>query len=197
MSHMTPEFPLHIEQGADLDITLNAYTGGKFMAPIEDIAVGYPTIITVTNHLLNQVSPTPMVISGADGCPTLNSSDTQIALAEYIDANTFSVDLSTQGDTWEAGKGEITYWHPTDFVAGGYTGVCNIRKNWYSSTILHTISTALGTMTLGTDGSIRLQISAANTALLAFVGGVYDVDLTVGGVIDRVFKGPVTLHRDI
>ena len=196
MSNMTPEFPLHIEQGADFDYTLQWFGGGKFVAPIEDIVVGYPTIITVTDHLLNAVSPTPVVISGVEGCPHLNSADTSIALAEKIDADTFSVSLSTVNDDWEEGTGEITYWKPTDLTS--YTGVMNIRKNWHSNTIIHTISTALGTMTLtALDGSVRLQITAADTALMDFVGAVYDIDLTIGGIVQRVFKVPVTMHRDI
>ncbi len=196
MTAMTPNFPMHIEQGADFDLTFSWYGAGKFMAPIEDIQPGYPTIITVTGHQLNSISPTPLVISGADDVPNLNSSDTQIALATRITDDTFSVDLSTVGDTWKAGTGEITYWHPVD-LTDGWTGVANIRKNWYSSTILHSMSTAAGTMILGADGGVRMLITAANTALLKFVGGVYDIDLTKGGIISRVFKGPVTLHTDI
>jgi len=196
MSTQTPEFPIHIEQGADFDHTFQWFGGGKFIAPIEHIEPGYPTIVTVTGHLLNDVSPTPVIISGADGVPDMNSVDTGIEPAEKIDADTFSLPVSTVGDTWIVGTGEITYFRPTDLT--GFTGTCIFRKNWYSSEILHTISTALGTMTLGVlDGSIRLQISAVDTLAFGFVGGVYDVDLTSGGIITRVFRGPVTLHRDI
>jgi hypothetical protein len=196
MSHMTPEFPIHIEQGADFDHTFQWFGGGKFIAPIENVELGYPTIITVTGHLLNDVSPTPVIISGVDGCEDLNSVDTGIEPATRMSDDIFSLPVSSVGDAWIEGTGELTYFMPTDLT--DFTGVLNIRKNWYSSTILHTISTALGTMTLGVDdGSIRIQISAAATTLLTFVGGVYDVDLTGGGVVTRVFRGPVTLHRNI
>jgi len=196
MSFMTPLFPLHLEQGANFDHTLQWFGGGKFIAPIEDITLGYPTIISVTDHLLNAVSPTPVIISGTDGLPHLNSSDTSIAIATKIDADTFSVALSTVGDTWEEGTGEITYWKPTDLTS--YTAVMNIRKNWYATTVLKTLSTALGTLVLGPlDGSCQMLISAADTALLTFVGGVYDIDFTIGGIVTRVFRGPIKLHRDI
>lgn len=192
----TPEFPLHIEQGANFDHTLQWFGGGKFVAPIENIELGYPTIITVTGHLLNAVSPTPLVISGVEGCPNLNSMDTSIALATKETDNIFSVGLSTVGDEWVVGTGEITYWRPTDLT--DFTGEMRIRKNWYSTTVIHTISTALGTMTLDPiDGSVRLQISAEDTAAFKFVGGVYDIDLTLAGFVSRVFVGPITMHRDI
>jgi len=196
MSNMTPEFPMHIEQGADFDHTFQWFGGGKFIAPIEFIEIGYPTIVTVTDHLLNTVSPTPVIISGVDGAPDLNSVETGIEPATRIDANKFSLPVSTVADTWVIGTGELTYFRPTDLT--GFTGICKIRKNWFSSTVLHTMSTALGTMTLGAvDGSIRLQITSLDTAAFGFVGGVFDVDLTSGGIITRVFRGPVTLHRDI
>ncbi len=196
MSNRVPEFPLHIEQGADFDHTLQWFGGGKVIAPIEDIELGYPTIITVTGHGLNAVSPTPVVISGCDGLPNLNSSDTSIALATRIDDDTFSVALSTVGDEWVVGTGEITYWAPSDLSAA--TAVMRIRKNWHSSTILATLSTATGELTLGAvDGSCRMQLTNVVTAALTFQGGVYDIDVTIGGYITRVWRGPVTLHRDI
>lgn len=205
-----PEFPLHIQQGADFDHTLNWYGGGKFIAPIEDLEVGYPTIITVTGHGLNATSPTPVVISGADGLDdegrtvelrNLNSVDTGIDLGSRVDDNRFSMPVSTVGEIWKPGTGEITYWRPSDI--DGWSGELRIRKNWHSQTILHTISTALGTMTLdGSDGSIRLQIPASVTAGFAFFGAVYDLDLDTSGTfgngtITRVFRGPVKLHRDM
>lgn len=196
MSGMTPEFSIHIEQGTDFDITFQWFGGGKFIAPIELIEHGYPSIITVTGHQLNSVSSTPVIISGVEGCPDMNSVDTGMENATRIDDNKFSLPISTVSDEWVPGTGELTYFKPSDLT--GYTGVCNIRKNWYSSSTLHIISTALGTMTLvAADGSIRLQISAEDTAAFTFVGAVYDVDLTIDGVISRQFKGPVTLHTDI
>ena len=209
---MQPGFLLPIEQGVSFDQTLNWYGGGKFIAPIEDLRPGYPTEIRVSGHGLNSLSPTPIIISGVlakdqddkrSEMRHINSEDTGIPMATYVDANWFTVDLSTVDDEWFEGTGEITYWKPSDI--DGWGGECNIRKNWHSP-ILHTISTELGTMTLdGTDGSIRLQISPVDTSAFTFVNGVYDIDLWPGGgsrpddgsTIIRVFKGPVKLGRDI
>jgi hypothetical protein len=130
---MTPEFAIDIEQGTTFQHTFHWYGGGKFMAPIEDIQVGYPTVITVTGHMLNSVSPTPVIISGVEGCPDLNSEDTGIEPATRNDADTFQMPVSTVGDTWKEGTGEITYFMPTDLT--GYTGRMQIRKNWYSTVV--------------------------------------------------------------
>jgi hypothetical protein len=210
---MVPELTLPIEQGASFDHTLNWYGGGKFIAPIEDIVPGYPTRIKVTGHSLNATSPTPVIISGAnaqaddDGDPVafrnLNSIDTGIDLATRIDDDWFEMPVSTVGEIWYPGTGEITYWQPSDITDWG--GECTIRKNWHSP-VFHTISTELGTMTLdGTDGSIRLEIDAVDTAAFNFVNAVFDIDLwpsggarptTPGNVIMRIFKGTVKMYRD-
>jgi hypothetical protein len=193
----TPVFPLFIEQGVDFIHEFLWLGAGKFIAPIEHIEVGYPTIITVTNHGLNTLqSPQPIIISGVDGCPDLNSEATEIESGIYLDDDHFSMPVSTVADVWVPGTGEITYHKPTDLT--GYTGEMKIRKNWYSDEVIHTISTALGTMILIPEtGGITLNISAADTALFDFVGAVYDVDLELNGFWTRVFRGPVTLLTEI
>ena len=210
---MVPIIPLHVEKGSSFDNTLNWWGGGKFVAEIENIVTGYPTVITVTGHGLNTIgTPAPMVISGVnaldeDGNPremrNINSTFRRIPLATYIDANTFSVDEATTSEIWANGTGEIGHWLHSDIT--GWGGECNIRKNWHSP-IIHTISTQLGTMTLdGADGSCRIQIASNVTDTLSIVQGWYDIDLWPGGgakptdgsTITRVFKGPVYFNRDM
>jgi len=193
----TPVFPLFIEQGVDFVHEFLWLGGGKFIAPIEDIEVGYPTVIKVTNHGLNTLQvPIPIIISGVDGCPDLNSEATEIESGVRIDADHFSVPVSTVADIWVPGTGEITYFKPTNLT--GYSGKMQIRKNWHSEEVLHEISTALGTMVLTpSTGGIRLSIDKDDTVDLDFINGVYDVDLEIGGFATRVFRGPVTLLTEI
>jgi len=193
----TPIFPLFIEQGVDFIHEFLWLGGGKFIAPIEDIQIGYPTVIKVTNHGINNLlTPQPIIISGVDGCPDLNSEDTEIESGIYVDANHFSMPVSTVADVWVEGTGEITYHKPTNLT--GFTGRMQIRKNWYATDIIHEISTALGTMILTPQtGRISLNISAADTAVMDFVNAVYDVDLLSGGFYTRVFRGPITLLTEI
>jgi hypothetical protein len=208
---MVPDFPLNIEAGTSFDHTLQWLGGGKFIAPIEDLEVGYPTKIKVTGHQLNAVSPSPMYISGVnaldeDGNPremrNINSKFNDVANATRVDDDWMTIPMATVNETWEEGSGEIAHFLPSNI--DGWGGECNIRKNWFSP-VLHTISTVLTTMTLnGTDGSIQLQIASNVTGTIDLVSGVYDIDLWPGGgarptdgsTITRVFRGPVFVHRD-
>lgn len=208
---MIAEFDLYIEQGASFDHTFQWFGGGKFIGHIEDLRPGYPTRIKVTGHGLNAISPTPVIISGVNaedvnGDPVemrnINSIDTGIDMASRDDDDWFEMPVSTQGETWYPGSGEMTYWIPSDI--DGWGGECNIRKNWHSP-VLYTISTVNGQMTLnGTDGSVRLQIPSDDSALFTFVNGVYDVDLwpsggarpSDGSTITRLFRGKALLQRD-
>ena len=200
---MQPSFPLYIDQGATFDQTVNWYGGGIRVAPIEDIRIGYPTQFTVTGHDLSTVSPTPVVISGVEGLKHVNSEDTEVHLAVPQDNDNFSMPVTSVGEEWVPGTGEVTYWLHSDITDWG--GECNIRKNWHSDIIL-TISTQLATMVLdGGDGSVQLTANPEVTKLLDFVGGVYDIDLwptggarpTDGTPIYRIFRGPVKMNRDI
>lgn len=208
---MVPDIPLAVERGTSFDNTLQWLGGGKFIAPIEDLTPGYPTLIKVTGHSLNAVSPSPVIISGVNAYDedgevvemrNINSKFHQIAMGTRIDADWFSVPMSTVDAIWKAGSGEISHFLPSNIT--GWGGECNIRKNWHSP-VLHTISTALGTMTLdGTDGSCRIQIASNITDTIELVSGVYDIDLWPGGgakptdgsTITRVFKGPIYFYRD-
>lgn len=195
---LTPVIPLHIEQGTTFGHTFQWLNGGVFMAPIELIEEGYPTIVTVTDHGLNtETTDHPIILSGAEGLKHFNAKDTEIAVCTRLDANRFSVPRSTVGEEWIEGTGEITYLIPTDLT--NYTAVMRIRKNWHTETVIHELTTENGGIQLGTvDGVIGLTIDKATTSLFTFKNAVYDVDLVdASGRETRVFKGPVTLHRDI
>ncbi|MBW2647546.1 MAG: hypothetical protein JRE23_15505 [Deltaproteobacteria bacterium] len=194
---LTPQFRLHIEQGVNFEHGFQWLAGGIFMAPIEYIETGYPTVLEVTSHGLNTLSSHPVIISGVEGCEALNSSDTDIALCTRIDDDHFSVPQSSVNKTWEEGSGEITYHIPTDIT--DYTCRCVIRKNWFSSTVIHELTTENdGIVLTVADGGIQLLIPKVATAAFNFTYGVYDVDMIApSGYESRVFKGPVTLHREI
>lgn len=194
---ITPQFHLYVEQGCNFDHTFQWFAGGMFMAPIELIQEGYPTVITVTGHGLNSTSSHPVILSGIEGIPRLNSEGAELPFATRITDNTFSVPISSVGKQWEPGTGEITYHIPTDLT--GYTGRAVIRRNWFDSNIIHEMTTENGGMILvPDDGSIQLLIPKAVTAGFTFRNAWYDVDLTApGGYEQRVFKGPISLEREV
>lgn len=194
---ITPQFHLYIEQGTNFDHTFQWLAGGMFMAPIELIEEGYPTVITVTAHGLNTVSAHPVIISGVEGIPRLNSEGAELPLVTRVSSSKFSVPISSVGKQWVPGTGELTYHIPTDLT--GYTARCVIRRNWYDATAIHEMTTENGGVILGADdGSIQLLIDKADTAAFSFRSAWYDVDLIAGGGYEqRVFKGPITLEREV
>ena len=196
--NLTPKIKLHIEQGVDFDHTFQWLAGGIFMAPIEEVHVGYPTVLIVTGHGLNTRSAQPIIISGIDGCPHINTDDVGIPLCSRVDANTISVPLTTVGDDWVEGTGEITYHMPSDLT--DMTARMVIKKNWHATAAIHELTTANGGIILTTeDAGIALHISKADTAAFVFKNAWYDVDLThtPTGSEYRIFRGPVELYREM
>jgi hypothetical protein len=193
----TPQFDFEIEQGAYWTETFNWYGGGKQMAPIEDIVVGYPTKITVTAHGLPSVSATPVIVSGVEGIKDINSELLGIEQAIYLDADNFYMPVSSVADVWVPGTGEIT-WHAPSTTTGG-TARMQIRKNWHSSTILHTLTTENGGIVItDADASFQLIILSAATTAFQFINAVYDLEfIDASGLVIRIAAGNIFLRREI
>ena len=194
---MTPLFELELEQGTDWNAIMNWYGGAIFMAPIEEIDPGYPTKIRVSSHLLPTSSDTPVIISGVQGVEMLNSRDTGVELCERVDANYFLVPVSSVGCEWVPGTGEITWHQPSNITS--YTARCKLRSRWYSGTVIHEFTTENGGITLDdNDASIRLDITAAESAALAFVTAYGDIELiSPTGAVTRVARLKVTFSREM
>ena len=194
---MTPRFELDMEQGATFNYTFHWYAGGKFMAPIEDITVGYPTRIKVTAHGLPTISDTPVIISGVLGAEILNSHDLGIDEAIYIDADHFDMPQSTVADVWSCGTGEITYHKPSDI--NGFTARMQIREKWHSTNFIHELTTENGGILLTVeDASIEITITPVNTEAFTFNKAVYDIEMiSPGGDITRIIEGTITLSKEV
>lgn len=195
---MTPTFEVSMEQGATWSATVNWYGGGVFRAPIEEIVPGYPTIIRVSSHLLPTVSETPVILSGIQGTEILNSKDTGVEMATYVDADYFSLPVSTVTCNWIPGTGEITWYKPTDLT--GYIARCTFRSKWYSGVKLFELTTANGGCTINlNDASIRLNITATATTSAIFTKAYGDIEVIASngaGAITRVARMVVTLSRE-
>ena len=191
-----PNFPLDIIAGATFSNKFHWYAGGKFMAPIEEIIVGYPTIIKVTAHGLPTISDTPVILSGIDGAKILNSVELGIEEAAWLDVDHFEMPVSTVKDCWEVGSGELTYFKPTDIT--GYTARMQIKERWQSDIVILELTTENGGIILTVeDAGIQLTIVPAATEALKFKKGVYDVKMISPGTeVTRVFEGSVLVHRE-
>ena len=192
----TPLFETEMEQGANWSAIVNYYGGDTFMAPIEEIDPGYPTQIRVSTHLLPTSSDTPVIISGIQGMDGLNSVNSGVQLCERVDADYFTVPLSTVGCEWVVGTGEITWHQP--FPLSGYTARCVLRSKWYSGVKIAEYTTALGNAIIDTnDGSITLTNTAVETADMTFTKAYGDIEVVAaGGNVVRVARLAVTLSRE-
>jgi hypothetical protein len=127
----------------------------------------------------------------------LNSKDTGVELADYVDDDHFNLPVSTVAQEWCVGSGEMTWYLPTDIT--GYTARCQIRKRWHSSTFEAELTTENGGITLTTeDAGIELYIDAATSAAFTFDKAVFDVEMiSAGGDIVRVVQGVIEVSREV
>ena len=192
----TPLFEVEMDQGADWNVVINWYGDGVFRAPIEEIDPGYPTQIRVSTHLLPSSSDTPVIISGVQGAEILNSSNTAVELCTRVDADYFTVPVSTIACEWVPGTGEITWNKPTDLTS--FTARCQLRSKWYSGTIITEMTTENTGITLDSnDGSIALNRIASVTAALGFTKAYGDIEvISAAGIVTRVARLVVAFQRE-
>ena len=84
-------------------------------------------------------------------------------------------------------------WNFTD-----YTARMQVRRTVESTTVLISLTTENGRITLGgPTGIIELLITAADTAALTS-SGVYDLEIISStGVVDRILQGDFTLSQEV
>ena len=80
----------------------------------------------------------------------------------------------------------------------GVTARMQIRQLQKSTTVLMTLTTENGRITLGPDGMIKLEISAADTAAITFAGGVYDLEIVFpSGYVRRFMEGNIIVSGEV
>lgn len=79
----------------------------------------------------------------------------------------------------------------------GYTARMQLRPSVSSDTVLLNLTTENGGITLGgATGEITLHFTAAQTAALP-KGGVYDLEVIIGGNVTRLLQGAVSLSKEV
>lgn len=81
----------------------------------------------------------------------------------------------------------------------GYTARMQIRKTVDATTIILTLTTENGRITVGgANGLITLLVSAADTAALTTFCGVYDLEvISPTGVVTRLLEGQVEVSKEV
>lgn len=79
----------------------------------------------------------------------------------------------------------------------GYTARMQLRPSVSSETILLELTTENGGITLGgATGEITLHFTESNTSPLV-KGGVYDLEMIIGGKVKRLVQGTITVSREV
>lgn len=80
----------------------------------------------------------------------------------------------------------------------GYTARMQLRRNIEDASPLIELTDANGRITLGgVAGTVVLTISAADTASLSPVEGVYDLELVTGDTVEKLIAGTFTIQREV
>jgi hypothetical protein len=71
-----------------------------------------------------------------------------------------------------------------------------VRPDVESTTKLLDLTSSAGDITLNSSGVIEVTVSAANTAALS-QGGVYDVEIELSSVVERIIEGDFNLSKEV
>ena len=184
-----------IEQGATFTKKINWYGGGKMVREIENVVVGCPTQVEITAHGLPSIGKTPVYIQDVRGARNLNTKGREV-LATYVDADTFTVDLSTQGQVYVAGTGCVHYILPKPLT--DWTARMDIRDSLDDDVPLVSLVSPTDIVITVASAEISMTISAAVTAALDFDEGVYDLELEdASGNVTRLIEGDVAFTKEV
>lgn len=78
-----------------------------------------------------------------------------------------------------------------------YTARMQIRNKPGGSDLHETLTNGAGITLGGAAGTIRIQRTAAQTTAYTFARGVYDLELTLAGVVTRLLEGQVIAHEQV
>lgn len=94
----------------------------------------------------------------------------------------------------------LTYTDPSDTPIDltGFSARMMLKKSVSTRNALIDASTDNGKITLGgSAGTVDIFISAAETAELPVVTGVYDLELTSGSAVSRLIQGTFTVSAGV
>jgi len=80
----------------------------------------------------------------------------------------------------------------------GYTARMQLRRNIDDASAIIELTTSNGRISLGgSAGTVALTIAAADTAALAPIEGVYDLELVTGDTVEKLLAGTFTIQREV
>lgn len=190
-----------IKQGKTFTLTLKYGQPQFAVKAITGVTKSGQAVVTATGHGLTV--DWPVWVVGVAGMDQLNHTSDELRdacaayYAYYVDANSLRLDVDTTRFNAYTSGGEVLYHPPVNLT--GFTARMQIRETVESTTVLHSLTTENGGITLGgAAGTIALTISATDTAAFTFDTAVYDLEIISGsGVVTEVMSGTVTLGDEV
>jgi len=84
------------------------------------------------------------------------------------------------------------------FDLTSYSAIMSAREEVDTSSTVLTSDSGNVTLTINISlGTITLEMTAANTALLDFTTAAWDMELTLASNVQKWFKGVITLNKEV
>lgn len=189
-----------IRKGSTFSDTIYYAQPALAVKPITAVTKSGQAIVTATGHGL-AIDWWAWIV-GAVGMDKINHRSEELKnlnkayRAYYVDANTLRLDLDTSRFSTYSSSGELLYLPPVNLT--GYTARMQIRQPDAAGAIVQSLTTENGGLTLTANGEIKRLITAADTTLLAFECGVYDLEIvSAAGVVTPVVSGAVELQDEV
>lgn len=191
---------LVIEQGKTFSKILRWETGPVVYRPITGITQTAPASITCPAHGL--VNGWRAAVVSVKGMTQINASSTPPKAKDYnkvtvIDTNTIELNAVNAADfkAYTSG-GYLQYNTPVDM--SGYSARMAI-KDKVGGTVLLSLTTANNRIVLdNTAKTIRLVISATDTAAITWAKGVYDLEMVaITGEVTKLLSGAVSVAKEV
>ena len=193
---------LTIQQGRTFSLALRWESPPVVYRPITAIAQTAPARLTVPAH--GVPDGWRVAITNVKGMTEINAEANKLTSRDYhqatvLDANTVEInDINAAGFKAYTSGGYIQFDTPVDLT--GFKARMAI-KNRVGGTVLYTLTTENGGIVIDAAAKlVTLNISAADTTLMTFTTGVYDLEMVSGAtqaVVTALLSGRVTVSKEV
>ena len=194
-------YDFSMQQGATFNPKLK-YSQPQFTVKvITGVTKSGQAVVTAAAHGLTV--DWPVWVVGVVGMDQINHRPEHLKLANkayygyFVDSNSIRLNVDTTRFSAYQSGGELLYHPPVNLT--GFTARMELREDVDDATVLHSMTTENGGITLGgADGTIDLLVSAANTSGFTFGHAVYDLELiSASGVVTRLLSGTVVVSKEV
>jgi hypothetical protein len=188
-----------IKQGKTFTLVVRYAAEPAVFKAITAITQAAPAQVTATAHGMPDGWPAA-IVGITKGMVEINSEADPPRGGDYLPATVLDVNTITFADidsssfTAYKSGGYVRYYTPVDLT--GAVVAMTVRDRVGGTSLLALLSP--GDIAIdNTAKTITITASAAATALLTFDSAVYEVDITVAGVVTELLRGCVTLEKGI